>query len=436
MKQLSLWVFLALLVNGTHAYAQDAANEAARKHFNRGLGQAERGDFARALQEFEAAYALKPHYSALYNIGQAHAALAQPVEAIRAFERYLDEAGNRVSYVRRQQVRELVVRNRAKLGEVRLLGVTETTRVWLDGTEIDRSALSEPLLLLPGRHTVLSSQAGEAKASQTVLVSAAASVQLELPARPATPTEQALPPARASLRVFCDVPGVTVEIDATKRGATPAPELWAVDAGPRTVRFFRPGYQPVSVKLVATSESPAVVLCDQVRKPELAASEKSALVVQTVPVDADVFVDGERFLGAALPYGPHQLRVERSGFVPQVRSISLRARETTSYQITLAPTPARKAEEARRKSRRKVLGYATGSSGLALALAGVGLFAWNGTRYSDWRRAGGTAGAGSQIQSVASMQRMDDIAVGCAVLGTGLVGAGLWLLLTDPAEPQ
>jgi hypothetical protein len=167
---------------------------------------------------------------------------------------------------------------------------------------------------------------------------------------------------------------------------------------------------------------------------ELAASAKATLVVQTVPFDADLFVDGERFLGAALPYGPHELRVQRHGFVAHSRAIFLRPRAVTTYQITLAATPARQAERARSASGRKAVGYATGVSGLAFAIAGGALLAWNGGRYDDWRREHTTASPGAQLQTVTSIQRVDDIAFGCTALAAGLIATGAWLLTTGPTE--
>lgn len=427
--------FLAVLGSSTTVYGQAApANGSARAHFNDGVAHAAHGDFEVALQEFEAAYALKPHYSVLYNIGRAHAALGHPIEAVRAFERHLLEGGNRISQTRRDEVRELIANNRARLGELRLLGLGPATRVWVDGVEVERSALGEPLLLLAGKHAVLSSEADGFPASQSVVVAAATTTELSLPAERTPPSDAAPPPTAAQLRVICDLPGVTVEIDGTIRGTTPILSPLAVPAGKITVRFERSGYRPVIRQLVAAPDSPAVGLCEQVMEQELAPAAKATLVVQTVPFDADRFVDGERFLGTALPYGPHDLRVERPGFVAQRRTIFLRPRAVNTYQVTLAATPARQAQRARSASRRKVIGYATGSGGLAFAIAGGALLAWNSGRYDDWRREHTTASPGAQLQTVSSIQRVDDIAFGCTALAAGLLATGAWFLMTGPTE--
>ena len=428
---------VALLCSGA-AYGQTAPTSesgSARSHFNEGLARVARGELDAGLHEFETAYALNPHYSVLYNIGQAQAALGHPVEAIKAFERYLLEGGKRLSQARRDEVRELIAANRARLGKLRLLGASDHTRVWLDGVEIEKAALSEPLLLTSGPHRLLSSDGAGFPASQEVQVVAGGSAELTLPSEPASVAESAKPPAPAQLRVVCDLPGVTVEVGGTTRATTPLPGPLTVPAGALEVRFERSGYRPVIQHVLASPKAPAVALCAQVLEPELAPAVKSTLVVHAVPFDAEIFVDGERFLGAALPYGPHEMRVERAGFVGQRKAISLRPRDVTTYQITLSPTAARQADKHLAESRRKFIGYATGAGGLAAASTSAALWGWNSGRYDAWSH-DRTASTGNQLQTVTSIQRVDDVAVGCLALGAALVATSAWLLLSEPPENQ
>lgn len=433
MRSLAGLIFLASSLGARFVYGESAAGSgSARTHFNDGVAHAARGDVAVALQEFEAAYALKPHYSVLYNIGQAHAALGHPKEAIEAFERHLLEGGNRISQGRRDQVRELIAQSRAKLGAVRLVGVTGTTRVWLDGIEVERQALRDPLLISPGRHAFLSSHAGEAPSAQAVLIVAATTTELALPALPSSIPEASAP---AQLRVVCNLAGVAVEVDGTMRGTTPVPTPLPVPAGPHQVRFSRAGYRPVMHRVLAGSAEPAAVLCDQAMEPVLEPAERGQLVLQLIPADASAFVDGQRFLGAPLPYGPHELRVERDGFVGQTRAIVIRPRDVTTYRVTLAATASRQASERRERARRSLLGYTIGGGGLAFAISGGGLLAWNGGRYDAWSRHRNASGA-SQLQTVASIQRVDDIGFGFVGLGVGLIAASAWLLFSAPTENE
>ena len=371
------------------------------------------------------------HYSVLYNIGQAHAALGHPAEAVQIFERYLVEGGNRLSQARRDEVRALIASNRARLSELRLRGWGDATRVWVDGVEIQRAALAEPLLLTLGNHRVLSSNGGNFPTAQEVDVTAGGLAELMLRPEPLVAKEPTPSPVTAQLRILCELPGVDVDVGEEHRGTTPIPDPLLVSTGPLTVRFSRAGYRAVTQHVMASPNGPAAVPCEQVVEPELPPAVKATLVVQTVPFDATLFVDGEPFLGGSLPYGPHELRVERTGFVSQRRAISLRVRDVTTYQVNLSPTAARQADRARAESRRRLGGYATGAGGLAFAISGAVLYGWNSDRYDAWSR-NHSASKGNQLQTVTAIQRTDDIAVGCLALGTGLIAAGAWLMLTEP----
>jgi len=90
--------------------AGDDPRAVAGDRYARGIELANQGRFQAALDEFEAAYALSPHFAVLYNIGQARIALGQPREAREALSRYLREGAAEVPPARRQQVQEQIAR--------------------------------------------------------------------------------------------------------------------------------------------------------------------------------------------------------------------------------------------------------------------------------------------------------------------------------------
>lgn len=93
------------------SHAQTAAERAAaRAHFDRGLSLARAKAYAAALDEFRAAYAAVPHFSVLYNIGQAALALGRDSEARDALRRYLDVGAADVDPSRRAEVEALLAR--------------------------------------------------------------------------------------------------------------------------------------------------------------------------------------------------------------------------------------------------------------------------------------------------------------------------------------
>jgi len=92
------------------AQAPDSAKARAAAHFERGLTLVKNGEIAAAVGAFEEAYQTSPHYSVLYNLGQAYVALGKPAQAVHALQRYLREGGERIDAARRHQVQELAVR--------------------------------------------------------------------------------------------------------------------------------------------------------------------------------------------------------------------------------------------------------------------------------------------------------------------------------------
>jgi len=424
-------VLLGILLCSTLARAQAAStgnSPQARAHFDEGLARAGRGELQAALQEFEAAYQLQPHYSVLYNIAQAEAALGRSAEAVETFDRYLREGADRLSAERRDEVQDLIGVNRARLGELRVLGLGAATRIWLDGTEISPEKLEQPVLVSVGEHSLLSSNGDGFPRSQQFSVQAASRVELHVDSVPVPA------PAHAQLLVSCRVPGVSVEVAGLPRATTPILGPLKLPVGTTLVRFFRAGYRPVTRRIVTSPGAPTLANCDQSPEPTLEPALKASLVVQTSPADAELFVDGDRFLGAALPFGPHELRVERDGFVTQVRPVSLRPRETTTYRVSLTGTPSHLSRVEQAQRRRKLFGYVTAGGGLAFVLTGAGLFVWNGGRYDDWQHA--NPNNTTRLQGVASIQRVDDFALGAVALGTGLVATGTWLLLTRSAGTE
>lgn len=67
----------------------DPDTEIARRHFEKGSGFYNVGDYAAAITEFEAARRIKPLPALDYNIARCHDRMEHAREAIKAYERYL-----------------------------------------------------------------------------------------------------------------------------------------------------------------------------------------------------------------------------------------------------------------------------------------------------------------------------------------------------------
>jgi hypothetical protein len=238
------------------------------------------------------------------------------------------------------------------------------------------------------------------------------------------------------LTVPCRVPGVTVDIDGARVAFTPVREPLLVPAGARTIHFSRPGYRDVTHNVVLSPSHATNVACNLAQETSLGPEVAAALSVRTSPRDAAVFVDGQRFRGAALPSGPHELHVEHDGFKTWTQSVTLRAQRTNNYDVRLQPTETYRRRQAHNAGQRRLFGYVGLGGGFAFVAGGAGLLAWNGGRYSDWHDDRSRENYGKQLQTVSSIQRVDDVAIASMALGTGLLAAGAWLLLGKPASGE
>src|SRR5436853_4703964 len=81
-------VLAALLLCASGQALADARSEA-RTHYRAGLELLANGHTERAIEEFKAAYAIRPHPDALYNIARAYVDLGNIPEALNYFKRYL-----------------------------------------------------------------------------------------------------------------------------------------------------------------------------------------------------------------------------------------------------------------------------------------------------------------------------------------------------------
>jgi hypothetical protein len=86
------------------AEAQSNGVDEGRTRFTRGIDLYKEGNFHAALAEFRAAYAAAPSYRIHYNLGQTLYQLQDYAGAVRAFEQYLREGGDKVEGDRKKEV--------------------------------------------------------------------------------------------------------------------------------------------------------------------------------------------------------------------------------------------------------------------------------------------------------------------------------------------
>ncbi len=208
------------------AHAQEISHDAARTYFDRGLALVDDEKFEEAAVQFEHAYALKPHASVLYNVAKAHAAARNCALAARAFERYLETAGD-ISPERRREVLSALARTSACLATLDIVTTPEHAEVRLDGRPIRPGEQQ----LDPGRHLVAISAVGHAPLEQEVSLSAGQKLRLALSLEalaPATELVVSAPPVAlapvAALGAVTHLPEPPQLMRREKREVAPPPD--------------------------------------------------------------------------------------------------------------------------------------------------------------------------------------------------------------------
>jgi tetratricopeptide (TPR) repeat protein len=126
----------------------------ARDAFRDGVSYYEKGRFADALAAFKQAYALRPSYKILFNIGQVQAQLEHNAAALEAFEGYLAEGRAEIGGRRLEEIQREMARLAALVGDMEVDG-PRGAELWVDGERRGYLPLAGPLRLDAGEHLVV-----------------------------------------------------------------------------------------------------------------------------------------------------------------------------------------------------------------------------------------------------------------------------------------
>jgi len=157
-QRLALAFFLLQAWHGTVIAAEPASpEEQAAVHLEAGNERLEAEDFAGALAEYRAGFALFPRANLLFNIGLAELGLDHPAEASEAFEGVLARPETTPEVA--AQAREELAKLQDQLALVQVNG-GEGAAFSLDGKERGTLPLKGPLRLLPGPHLARAEKVG------------------------------------------------------------------------------------------------------------------------------------------------------------------------------------------------------------------------------------------------------------------------------------
>ncbi len=378
----------ACVLAASSARADDA--EAARTHFSTGVRLYDAHDYAAALAEFQAAYAVKRSPQIKRNIALCLRGLGRHPEAIDALEEMLAEGGDALKPDVKDGAKQAIGEMNALVATVRVRVVytgrtpPAAVAVTIDDRAVTTERLARPVRLLPGEHVFKAVATGYFQAEQRARLTAG---------QPETAIEIGLVAveiaARGRLVVQTNVSTARVAIDGVEVGAG----TWSGDvpAGAHRIDATAAGYPAHSVTVNVPANGQESVSVDMaspaVAAPDVVAAHVPHLwyvsgglgvfgesLVPTAKLDgngttkhsfggAGLVVHGGRRIGAHLALG----------LVAELGAMATKEYQSTDTlsQNNITVTNWVLAPELRLMSSGKIRGF----GGLALGLAGQGVSA-------------------------------------------------------------
>lgn len=155
-----LSAFPAAAAGGAPAPLSQTLTGEAKSAYDSGKLLFEDGDSDGALAKFSHSYDLSHDPRLLWNVATCEKELRHYSRAATLVGRYLQEGGSRVSAEQRRSALETQAALRAFFVALKLNGVPEGATIFIDGNEVGRAPLSEPLQVDLGARTLRVEQAG------------------------------------------------------------------------------------------------------------------------------------------------------------------------------------------------------------------------------------------------------------------------------------
>ena len=177
------------------AHAQTQNVEEGRTRFARGIELYKEGNFHGALAEFRAAYAAAPSFRIHYNLGQTLYQLQDYAGAVRAFEQYLAEGGDKIEAERKREVEADLAKLRPRVAKVTIVADVPAAEVLVDD---EPRGKPQELLVSAGRHRIAVTASGYQTETRVLDFAGAQKLELRFELKPlagASPVASTVEPA-------------------------------------------------------------------------------------------------------------------------------------------------------------------------------------------------------------------------------------------------
>ncbi|HKU39553.1 MAG TPA: PEGA domain-containing protein [Polyangiales bacterium] len=179
----TLLLLFALLTAAATARAEDAPPSGgaaqAAAHFDRGVRFYEEGDYRSALLEFKRAYAVRPAFQLLFNLGQVSSELRDYASAEDYYRRYLNDGKDAVPPERRAEVTAELANLSARVGALRITSNVSGAAIRIDDKPIP-DALGKVVRVSAGQRQLVAEKAGYAPVQRAVDVLGGEEVKVAL----------------------------------------------------------------------------------------------------------------------------------------------------------------------------------------------------------------------------------------------------------------
>jgi hypothetical protein len=330
-------VLVALvLASATPARAQ-GDTRAAKRAYELGYKALQAGKYGEALVHYQRSYRLVPRPRTLFNVAVCQEKLSKGVDAWRSYHAFLRAAQPRDASIAAQARDRIAVLRRTLRGTLSITSNPSGAVVRLDGKRMSRGRTPLTLLVRPGKRLVRVSMTGARPAERTVTVEPEKTTSIMVPLALASAITIRAEPRDAVIKRKGQ--------DAEARGTYDA----RVRPGTYEFTIRRRGYLTERLRIKALAGR------TYEQRVQLKRNQTGGTFVLVGAGGATVTLDGssqglgvagntrQRFELNRVAAGEHELRVERTGYVPWMGNLHLSPGERVEVDLSLAKHPTRRA---------------------------------------------------------------------------------------------